>query len=40
MRDRGYRHLPVVDGGQAVGVISRRDFRGLEQDRLDEEAGL
>jgi hypothetical protein len=23
-----------------VGVVSRGDFRGLEQDRLDEETGI
>lgn len=40
MQDGGYRHLPVVDDGRVVGVISRGDFRGLEQARLDEETGL
>jgi CBS domain-containing protein len=40
MQDGGYRHLPVVDGGKVVGVVSRGDFRGLEQARLDEETGL
>jgi CBS domain-containing protein len=40
MQDGGYRHLPVVDGGKVVGIVSRGDFRGLEQARLDEETGL
>jgi CBS domain-containing protein len=40
MRDGGFRHVPVVEGGSVVGVVSRGDFRGLEQDRLDEETGI
>jgi len=40
MRDGGFRHIPVVEGGIVVGVVSRGDFRGLEQDRLDEETGI
>jgi CBS domain-containing protein len=40
MRDGGFRHVPVVENGVLVGVVSRGDFRGLEQDRLDEETGL
>ena len=40
MQDGGYRHLPVVKQGKVVGVVSRGDFRGLEQSRLDEETGL
>ena len=40
MRDGGYRHVPVVDDGVIVGIVSRGDFRGLEQDRLDEETGI
>ncbi len=40
MRDGGFRHVPVVDGGRVVGIVSRGDFRGLEADRLDAETGL
>ena len=40
MQDARYRHLPVVEDGKVVGIVSRYDFRGLEQDRLDEETGL
>jgi CBS domain-containing protein len=41
MQDCGFRHVPVVSrDGALVGVVSRGDFRGHEQDRLDEETGL
>ncbi len=40
MRDGGFRHLPVVDDGNVLGIVSRGDFRGLEHDRLDEETGI
>ena len=40
MEDGRYRHVPVVDGGRVVGVVSRFDFSGIELDRLDEETGL
>ena len=40
MRDGGFRHVPVVEEGIVIGVVSRGDFRGLEQDRLDEETGI
>ena len=40
MQDGGFRHVPVVDKGRVVGIVSRGDFRGLEQARLDEETGL
>jgi CBS domain-containing protein len=40
MQDARCRHLPIVHEGRVVGIVSRGDFRGLEQDRLDEETGL
>jgi len=40
MQDGGFRHVPVVDKQRVVGIVSRGDFRGLEQARLDEETGL
>jgi CBS domain-containing protein len=40
MHDGGYRHLPVVDRGQVLGVVSRRDFLGAEKARLDEETAV
>jgi CBS domain-containing protein len=40
MEDGRYRHLPIVDDGKVVGIVSRFDFSGLELDRLDQETGL
>jgi CBS domain-containing protein len=40
MQDGGYRHVPIVHQGRVVGIVSRGDFRGLEQARIDEETGL
>jgi CBS domain-containing protein len=39
MRDGGFRHIPVVEEGRIIGIVSRGDFRGLEHDRLDVETG-
>jgi CBS domain-containing protein len=40
MRDGGFRHVPVVEDQQIVGIVSHGDFRGLERAQLDEETGL
>jgi CBS domain-containing protein len=40
MSDGGYRHLPVVNEGRVVGIVSRGDFQGLELERLEEETHL
>jgi CBS domain-containing protein len=40
MEDSRYRHMPIVDSGKLVGIVSRYDFSGLELDRLNEETGL
>lgn len=40
MCECGFRHVPVVDGGRILGVVSRNDFTGVEIDRLDEEEHL
>lgn len=40
MSDGGFRHMPVVQRGRIVGIVSRADFKGQEIDRLDEEEML
>jgi predicted transcriptional regulator len=40
MRDGGYRHVPIVERGTIVGIVSHGDFHGLERARLDEETGF
>ncbi len=40
MRDAGFRHLPVVEEGRVLGIVSRGDFQGQEQSRLEEESQL
>ena len=40
MEDGGYRHLPVVEGGRLVGMVSRRDFFGEEKAQLEHERVL
>lgn len=40
MRSGGFRHVPVVDGGELKGIVSRGDFHAAEQYALDEELKL
>jgi len=40
MNDGGFRHLPIIENGRIVGVVSRTDFTGIEIDRLEEEEHL
>ena len=40
MQDGGFRHLPLVEGGVLVGVVSRGDFRAVEHARLNDETGI
>jgi len=40
MQDGGFRHVPIIEAGKVVGIVSHGDFRGLERARLDEETGL
>ena len=37
MQERHVRHLPVVADGRAVGIISLRDFLGVEVDEVRRE---
>jgi CBS domain-containing protein len=40
MQDGRYRHLPVMEGARIVGIVSRRDFFGLEESIVEEEVHL
>jgi CBS domain-containing protein len=40
MWDGGFRHVPLVEGGKILGVVSRGDFQGDEHSRLEEEREL
>lgn len=36
MSDGGFRHIPVVDEGKILGVVSKNDFKGMEVDQIDQ----
>jgi CBS domain-containing protein len=40
MWDGGYRHIPIVDCGRLLGVVSRADFKAADRNRLEEERDL
>lgn len=40
MTERWIRHLPVLDGGKLVGVVSQRDLAGVLAGALNEPEGL
>ncbi len=40
MHDFGFRHLPVVDGGAPVGMISIRDALGAELTNFEREVAV
>jgi CBS-domain-containing membrane protein len=40
MWDGAFRHVPLIKKGRIMGVVSRGDFSGLEQNRLEEERDL
>jgi CBS domain-containing protein len=40
MWDGGFGHVPGVEDDKLCGVVSRRDFKGLEQTRLEDERNL
>ena len=37
MRRRHYRHLPVMDGGQIVGMVSIRDLYAFVKGELEQD---
>jgi CBS domain-containing protein len=40
MADAGFRHVPIVKDGRVAGIVSRYDFRAMEQARMDEATGF
>jgi CBS domain-containing protein len=40
MWDGGFRHIPIIEDDQLVGIVSRTDFQSEERGRLEEERNL
>jgi CBS domain-containing protein len=40
LADCGFRHVPIVQEGRVVGIVSRYDFRAQEQARMDDATGF
>jgi CBS domain-containing protein len=40
MNELGFRHLPVVERGKILGIVTRSAFKGMEIDQLDAEIHL
>jgi CBS domain-containing protein len=40
MNERWIRHLPVIDGGKLVGILSQRDLAGVLGTALNEPEAL
>jgi hypothetical protein len=37
MWDGGFRHIPLTEDHNVVGIVSRGDFKASEEDRFEEE---
>ena len=40
MQDYGFRHLPIIEDGNLLGILSRRDFYAEEESLLEFETHL